>query len=33
MIDRVANGMFLNAAGARRVLYASITAVSMVTWS
>ena len=31
--SRVANGMFLSAAGAGRVLYASTTAVAMVTWS
>lgn len=31
--SRVANGMFLSAAGAGRVLYASTTTVAMVTWS
>jgi len=31
--SRVANGMFLSAAGAGRVLYASTTAVALVTWS
>ena len=31
--SRVANGMFLSAAGGRRLLYASTTAVAMVTWS
>ena len=31
--SRVANGMFLSAAGSRRVLYASTTAVALVTWS
>ena len=31
--SRVANGMFLSAAGDGRVLYASTTAVAMVTWS
>ena len=30
--SRVANGMFLSAAGHRRVLYASTTAVAMITW-
>ncbi len=30
--SRVANGMFLSAAGEGRVLYASTTAVAMVTW-
>ena len=30
--SRVANGMFLSAAGAGRVLYASTTTVAMVTW-
>ena len=30
--SRVANGMFLSAAGPGRVLYASTTAVAMVTW-
>ena len=29
----VANGMFLSAAGKRRILYASTTAVALVTWS
>lgn len=31
--SRVANGMFLSAAGGGRVLYASTTAVAMITWS
>ena len=31
--SRVANGMFLSAAGEGRVLYATTTAVAMVTWS
>ena len=39
LIDRVptgspvANGMFLSAAGARTVLYASTTAVALVSWA
>lgn len=31
--SRVANGMFLSAAAGRRVLYASTTAVALVSWS
>ena len=31
--SRVANGMFLSAAGDRRVLYASTTAAALVAWA